>query len=99
MAKNPSMPLLLVAFVPCWGLRGISLQLEAGLGLRFYLCAGSPPFSFCCLALPHPVKCPPAGLYGSPFAARPSYTQAHVAVHSTQELHPKHYPKPIYSYR
>ncbi|XP_051017922.1 forkhead box protein N4 isoform X2 [Acomys russatus] len=43
-------------------------------------------------------QCPPAGLYGSPFAARPSYPQAHVAVHSTQELHSKHYPKPIYSY-
>ncbi|XP_021490356.1 forkhead box protein N4 isoform X2 [Meriones unguiculatus] len=43
-------------------------------------------------------QCPPVGLYGSPFAARPSYPGAHRAVHSSQELHPKHYPKPIYSY-
>ncbi|KAL6067693.1 hypothetical protein STEG23_031497 [Scotinomys teguina] len=43
-------------------------------------------------------QCPPAGLYGSPFAARPSYPQGHMTVHSSQELHPKHYPKPIYSY-
>uniref|UniRef100_A0A8C6RAI1 Forkhead box N4 n=1 Tax=Nannospalax galili TaxID=1026970 RepID=A0A8C6RAI1_NANGA len=43
-------------------------------------------------------QCPPVNFYGSPFAARPPYPQAHVAVHSSQELHPKHYPKPIYSY-
>ncbi|CAH6778755.1 Foxn4 [Phodopus roborovskii] len=42
---------------------------------------------------------PPAGLYGSPCAAQASYPQAHAAVHSSsQEPHPKHYPKPIYSY-
>ncbi|CAO2629158.1 Forkhead box protein N4 [Lemmus lemmus] len=43
-------------------------------------------------------QCPPPGLYSSPFAVRPSYPQAHMAVHSSQEPHPKHYPKPIYSY-
>ncbi|XP_075813851.1 forkhead box protein N4 isoform X2 [Microtus pennsylvanicus] len=43
-------------------------------------------------------QCPPAGLYSSPFVARSSYPQAHMAVHSSQEPHPKHYPKPIYSY-
>ncbi|XP_021019611.1 forkhead box protein N4 isoform X1 [Mus caroli] len=43
-------------------------------------------------------QCPPAGLYGSPFAARPSYPQAHGTMHASQEPHPKHYPKPIYSY-
>ncbi|EDL19918.1 forkhead box N4 [Mus musculus] len=43
-------------------------------------------------------QCPPAGLYGSPFSARPSYPQAHGAMHASQEPHPKHYPKPIYSY-
>ncbi|KAM6155261.1 forkhead box protein N4 [Rhynchocyon petersi] len=49
---------------------------------------------------PHPQgqQCPPASLYGSPFGARPPYPQPRVAGHSTQELHPKHYPKPIYSY-
>ncbi|KAM5239340.1 forkhead box protein N4 [Ctenodactylus gundi] len=43
-------------------------------------------------------QCPPMGLYSSPFGARPPYPQAHMAVHSSQEPHPKHYPKPIYSY-
>ncbi|XP_004691010.1 PREDICTED: forkhead box protein N4 [Condylura cristata] len=43
-------------------------------------------------------QCPPVDLYGSPFGARPSYPQPRMAVHSSQELHPKHYPKPIYSY-
>ncbi|XP_021112973.1 forkhead box protein N4 isoform X4 [Heterocephalus glaber] len=43
-------------------------------------------------------QCPSMGLYSSSFGARPSYPQAHMAVHSSQELHPKHYPKPIYSY-
>ncbi|XP_053758092.1 forkhead box protein N4 [Panthera pardus] len=41
---------------------------------------------------------PPMGLYGSPFGARPPYPQPRMAVHSSRELHPKHYPKPIYSY-
>ncbi|KAK2102552.1 Forkhead box protein N4 [Saguinus oedipus] len=44
-------------------------------------------------------QCPPVGLYGPPFGVRPPYPQPHMAVHSSQELHPKHYPKPIYSYR
>ncbi|XP_077015218.1 forkhead box protein N4 [Tamandua tetradactyla] len=43
-------------------------------------------------------QCPPGGLYGSPFGARLPYPQPRMAVHSSQELHPKHYPKPIYSY-
>ncbi|XP_028002487.2 forkhead box protein N4 [Eptesicus fuscus] len=43
-------------------------------------------------------QCPPVGLYGSPYGARPPYPQPRMAVHSSQELHPKHYPKPIYSY-
>ncbi|XP_037673252.1 forkhead box protein N4 [Choloepus didactylus] len=43
-------------------------------------------------------QCPSVGLYGSPFGARPPYPQSRMAVHSSQELHPKHYPKPIYSY-
>uniref|UniRef100_A0A8C2W263 Forkhead box N4 n=1 Tax=Chinchilla lanigera TaxID=34839 RepID=A0A8C2W263_CHILA len=43
-------------------------------------------------------QCPSMGLYSSSFGARPPYAQAHMAVHSSQEPHPKHYPKPIYSY-
>lgn len=99
MDKTPSMPMLFAPFTPCWGHGNISLQLEPGLGFVASHCAASPPLSLCRLALPLPVKCPPVGLYGSPFAARPSYPGAHTAVHSSQELHPKHYPKPIYSYR
>ncbi|XP_004779166.1 forkhead box protein N4 [Mustela putorius furo] len=45
-----------------------------------------------------PQQCPPVSLYGSPFGARSPYSQPRMAVHSSQELHPKHYPKPIYSY-
>ncbi|KAM9622358.1 forkhead box protein N4 [Trichechus inunguis] len=48
--------------------------------------------------LPQGQQCPPAGLYASPFGVRPPYPQPRVTVHSSQELHPKHYPKPIYSY-
>ncbi|XP_054450029.1 forkhead box protein N4 [Pteronotus mesoamericanus] len=48
--------------------------------------------------LPGAQQGPPVGLYGSPFGARPPYPQPRMAVHSAQELHPKHYPKPIYSY-
>ncbi|XP_069882442.1 forkhead box protein N4-like [Dipodomys merriami] len=40
----------------------------------------------------------PMDLYGSPFAARPPYPQTPMAASSSPELHPKHYPKPIYSY-
>nr|XP_023502739.1 forkhead box protein N4 isoform X3 [Equus caballus] len=43
-------------------------------------------------------QCPPVGLCGPPFGARPPYPQPRGAVHSSQDLHPKHYPKPIYSY-
>uniref|UniRef100_A0A9L0T4Y8 Forkhead box N4 n=1 Tax=Equus caballus TaxID=9796 RepID=A0A9L0T4Y8_HORSE len=46
----------------------------------------------------HGANCPPVGLCGPPFGARPPYPQPRGAVHSSQDLHPKHYPKPIYSY-
>ncbi|XP_039083353.1 forkhead box protein N4 [Hyaena hyaena] len=58
-----------------------------------------PPASQAQLPLPPGTQQgPPVGLYGSPFGARPPYPQPRMAVHSSQELHPKHYPKPIYSY-
>ncbi|XP_036210217.1 forkhead box protein N4 [Myotis myotis] len=61
---------------------------------QMYSPASQPPFP-----LPRGTQqCPPVGLYGSPFGARPPYSQPRMAVHSSQELHPKHYPKPIYSY-
>ncbi|XP_036027421.1 forkhead box protein N4 isoform X2 [Onychomys torridus] len=58
----------------------------------------SPPTQLQFPLPPGSQQYPPAGLYGSPFVARPSYPQAHVTAHPSQELHPKHYPKPIYSY-
>ncbi|XP_004709594.1 forkhead box protein N4 [Echinops telfairi] len=60
---------------------------------QLYPPAAPPPFPF-----PQGQQCPPTGLYRSPFGARPPYPQPRMAGHSSQELHPKHYPKPIYSY-
>ncbi|XP_054227099.1 forkhead box protein N4 isoform X4 [Homo sapiens] len=62
--------------------------------LHLYSPATQPQFPL----PPGAQQCPPVGLYGPPFGVRPPYPQPHVAVHSSQELHPKHYPKPIYSY-
>lgn len=97
--KAPSMPTLLRHSCLAGHLLCLNLAVRnwAGVGDCALYCL--PLFSLCCLAPPLPVKCPPAGLYSSPFAARSSYPQAHMAVHSSQEPHPKHYPKPIYSYR
>ncbi|NXL91805.1 FOXN4 protein, partial [Alectura lathami] len=47
---------------------------------------------------PHPQQCNPAAIYNTSYGAQPHYPQPHLAPHSAQELHPKHYPKPIYSY-
>uniref|UniRef100_A0A8C6DTM4 Forkhead box N4 n=1 Tax=Moschus moschiferus TaxID=68415 RepID=A0A8C6DTM4_MOSMO len=58
---------------------------------QLYSAASQPQFP-----LPPGVQqCASVGLYGW---ARPPYPQPRMAVHSSQELHPKHYPKPIYSY-
>ncbi|XP_010358742.2 forkhead box protein N4 [Rhinopithecus roxellana] len=62
--------------------------------LHLYSPATQPQFPL----PPGAQQCPPVGLYGPPFGVRPPYPQPHMAVHSSQELHPKHYPKPIYSY-
>ncbi|KAM4809363.1 forkhead box protein N4 [Rhinophrynus dorsalis] len=43
-------------------------------------------------------QCSPAGLYSSSYRTQPQYTQPRLAAHPTQDLHPKSYPKPIYSY-
>ncbi|XP_007953170.1 forkhead box protein N4 [Orycteropus afer afer] len=68
-------------------------QPSAGLQEAQLYPAAQPQFR-----LPQGQQCPPAGLYGSPFGVRPPYSQPRMPVHSSQELHPKHYPKPIYSY-
>ncbi|XP_063769311.1 forkhead box protein N4 [Pseudophryne corroboree] len=45
-----------------------------------------------------PQQCSAAGIFGNTYRAQPPYSQARLAVHPTQDLHPKNYPKPIYSY-
>ncbi|NWY04005.1 FOXN4 protein, partial [Nothoprocta ornata] len=47
---------------------------------------------------PHSQQCNPAAIYNAPYGTQPHYSQPRLAPHSAQELHPKHYPKPIYSY-
>ncbi|NXS91624.1 FOXN4 protein, partial [Jacana jacana] len=47
---------------------------------------------------PHSQQCNPAGIYNTPYGSQPHYPQPRLAPHSAPELHPKHYPKPIYSY-
>ncbi|XP_055003080.1 forkhead box protein N4 [Sorex araneus] len=71
-------------------------QAPAGLQGAPQLYSPAPPAQF--QLPPGTQQCPPAGLYGSPFGVRAHYPQPRVAVHSSQDPHPKHYPKPIYSY-
>ncbi|NWI20738.1 FOXN4 protein, partial [Crypturellus soui] len=47
---------------------------------------------------PHSQQCNPAAIYNAPYGSQPHYSQPRLAPHAAQELHPKHYPKPIYSY-
>lgn len=51
-----------------------------------------PFFSLC-------TQCNPGAIYNTSYGTQPHYSQPRLAPHSAQELHPKHYPKPIYSYR
>ncbi|XP_059341347.1 forkhead box protein N4 [Ammospiza nelsoni] len=46
----------------------------------------------------NPQQCNPATIYNTSYGTQPHYSQPRLAPHSAQELHPKHYPKPIYSY-
>ncbi|XP_053556522.1 forkhead box protein N4 [Bombina bombina] len=39
-----------------------------------------------------------AGLYNNSYRTQSQYSQTHLATHPTQDLHPKSFPKPIYSY-
>uniref|UniRef100_A0A8B9NW94 Forkhead box N4 n=1 Tax=Apteryx owenii TaxID=8824 RepID=A0A8B9NW94_APTOW len=43
-------------------------------------------------------QCNPAAIYNTSYGTQPHYPQPRLAPHSAQDLHPKHYPKPIYSY-
>ncbi|NXN94659.1 FOXN4 protein, partial [Rhinopomastus cyanomelas] len=43
-------------------------------------------------------QCNPAAVYNPSYGTQPHYPQPRLAPHAPHELHPKHYPKPIYSY-
>ncbi|XP_053135973.1 forkhead box protein N4 isoform X2 [Hemicordylus capensis] len=43
-------------------------------------------------------QCSPATIYSASYGAQPPYSQPRLAPHAAQDLHAKHYPKPIYSY-
>ncbi|XP_060537663.1 forkhead box protein N4-like [Pantherophis guttatus] len=43
-------------------------------------------------------QCNPVTIYSSSYGAHPHFSQPRLAPHAAQELHTKHYPKPIYSY-
>ncbi|XP_038007966.1 forkhead box protein N4 [Motacilla alba alba] len=58
-----------------------------------------PPHSQQVFALAqNPQQCNPAAIYNTSYGTQAHYSQPRLAPHSAQELHPKHYPKPIYSY-
>ncbi|NXX25129.1 FOXN4 protein, partial [Nicator chloris] len=69
-------------------------QLSPGLQTQQQLFPPPPPPP----PPPHSQQCNPAAIYNTSYGAQPHYSQPRLAPHSAQELHPKHYPKPIYSY-
>ncbi|XP_060105162.1 forkhead box protein N4 [Heteronotia binoei] len=46
----------------------------------------------------NPQQCSPAAIFSTSYGTQPPYSQPRLAPHAAQELHAKHYPKPIYSY-
>ncbi|KAG8145972.1 hypothetical protein E2320_012403 [Naja naja] len=43
-------------------------------------------------------QCNPVTIYSTSYGTHPHFSQPRLAPHAAPELHPKHYPKPIYSY-
>ncbi|XP_070619446.1 forkhead box protein N4 isoform X2 [Erythrolamprus reginae] len=43
-------------------------------------------------------QCNPVTIYSTSYGSHPHFSQPRLAPHAPQELHAKHYPKPIYSY-
>ncbi|XP_075424895.1 forkhead box protein N4 [Ascaphus truei] len=43
-------------------------------------------------------QCSPVELYSNSYRTQPQYSQPRLAAHHTPDVHPKNYPKPIYSY-
>ncbi|XP_044541398.1 forkhead box protein N4, partial [Gracilinanus agilis] len=91
--------------VPAQGILGLSSIGPHGASMSQYPLGGQdppqlyqappqPPFT---LAQGAP-QCSPAGMYSVSFGAQPPFPQPRLPSHSAQDLHPKHYPKPIYSY-
>ncbi|XP_036305156.1 forkhead box protein N4 [Pipistrellus kuhlii] len=87
------------------GVLGLGPVASHGAGMAQFPVGGQPPSGLQDPPQMYPLasprgaqQCPPVGLYGSPFGARPPYPPPRMAVHASQELHPRHYPKPIYSY-
>ncbi|XP_051641458.1 forkhead box protein N4 isoform X2 [Manacus candei] len=80
----------------------VSGQLSPGLQTQQQLFSPPPPpppHSQQVFALAQNTQqCNPAGIYNTSYGTQPHYSQPRLAPHSAQELHPKHYPKPIYSY-
>ncbi|KAF4790564.1 Forkhead box protein N4 [Turdus rufiventris] len=79
-------------------------QLSPGLQTQQQLFPPPPPHPpqsqqvFALAQNPQQVLCNPAAMYNTTYGTQPHYCQPRLAPHSAQELHPKHYPKPIYSY-
>ncbi|NWS04639.1 FOXN4 protein, partial [Motacilla alba] len=69
-------------------------QLSPGLQTQQQLFPPPPPHP----PPPHSQQCNPAAIYNTSYGTQAHYSQPRLAPHSAQELHPKHYPKPIYSY-
>ncbi|KFV51208.1 Forkhead box protein N4, partial [Tyto alba] len=84
------------------GILGLNSLSTHGANMSQYAVAGQPSPSLQTqqqlFPPPHSQQCNPAAIYNTPYGTQPHYSQPCLAPHSAQELHPKHYPKPIYSY-
>ncbi|XP_051641459.1 forkhead box protein N4 isoform X3 [Manacus candei] len=100
-AGNPGVPRL-VCLSQQMSPYAVSGQLSPGLQTQQQLFSPPPPpppHSQQVFALAQNTQqCNPAGIYNTSYGTQPHYSQPRLAPHSAQELHPKHYPKPIYSY-
>ncbi|XP_069475530.1 forkhead box protein N4 [Ambystoma mexicanum] len=45
-----------------------------------------------------PQQCSPSGMYTASYGSQAQYSQPRLTPHNAQDLHPKNFPKPIYSY-
>ncbi|NXT74301.1 FOXN4 protein, partial [Zapornia atra] len=84
------------------GILGLNSVSTHGASMSQYAVGGQPSPSLQTqpqlFPPPHSQQCNPAAIYNASFGPQPHYPQPRLAPHSAQEMHPKHYPKPIYSY-